>query len=125
MKCEKENRVFKIHETGYHKSAKLILADWVNGIPEYPLTVKDNFVIIPDVVCISDGVISCAYEIIHSNPLTGRKLAMYDYWAYMNGTSITVFGVSADFILAQTDKPGYISSDCYIIDPLNTEQCTF
>ena len=110
---------FKSIETGYHKSAKLILAKWVAGIIEDPLTVRNEFIIIPDVICITDGIITHAYEIIHSNPITGRKLAMYDYWAYMNGTSITVFGVSSDFVLAQTDKPNYISADCYIIDPCN------
>ena len=46
---------FKECETGYHKSAKLILAEWVGGVTKYPLTVGGSFVIVPDVVCFVEG----------------------------------------------------------------------
>ena len=125
MNREKENRVFKVNETGYHKSAKLILAEWVNGIPEYPLTVRGAYVIVPDVVCFIDGILNCAYEVTYKNPLSGRKLGLYEYWAYMNNTTLAVFEVNADYILKQTEKPSFIKSEYYIIDPYNFEQCTF
>lgn len=124
MNQEKTKLLFKQIETGYHRSAKEILAAWVNGIQEYKLMHKDSIVIVPDVVCIENGVIIFAYEVTHSNKLTGKKLAMYDYWCYMNRCSLTLFEVSADYILAQTEKPSYISADCYIIDPNNYESCT-
>ena len=52
---------YKHIETGYHKAAKEILSDWIGGILEYPLTVRNEFIIVPDVVCIRDGVLVAAY----------------------------------------------------------------
>lgn len=38
-------------------------------------------------------------------------------WCYRNATELTVFEVSADYILSQTDKPDFIrAKECYIID---------
>lgn len=107
---------FKVNETGYHKSAKEILATWVNGLVEYEFYLDGSILFIPDVTCFKDGILDSIYEVVYSHPLTGRKLGMIQYWCYRNSKDLSVFEVSADFILAQTVKPERIEGEYYSIN---------
>jgi hypothetical protein len=118
-----KKHLFKIKETGYHKSAKQILAEWVNGLVEQPFTVDGSIVFIPDVTVYKEGVLDCIYEVVHSHPLTGHKYGMIQYYCYKEVKELTVFEISADYILAQTTKPERLETmECYIVDPFEYEE---
>ena len=114
---EKKSRPFKRNETGFHKHAVMELASWVNGVAELPFTVDDKIVFVPDVTVFKEGILDKIYEVVYSNPVDGKKLAMMQYWSYVNQISFSVFEISAEYILAQTEKPEYIrTNECYLID---------
>jgi hypothetical protein len=94
------NRRFKKNETGYHKYAVTQLAEWVGGQTEVPFYIDSEIVFVPDVVCGTD-----LYEVVYTHPVNGRKLGSIQMWSYFNSTDLSVFEVSADWILAQTEKP--------------------
>jgi len=107
---------FKQNETGYHKSAKQILASWVDGILEQPFYVEGKIVFVPDVTVYKNGVLDCIYEIVYSHPLTAHKYGLIQFYCYKNFCDLTVYEISADFILAQTKKPERIEvMECYTI----------
>ena len=111
-----KNRRFKRVETGYHKSAVEILCKWVDGIPEQPFYVDNKMIFVPDVVCYKNGIIDCIYEVVYCNPLSGKKYGLIQYWCYRNLTDLTVYEISADYILSQTEKPEIIQSmECYTV----------
>jgi hypothetical protein len=92
------------------------LAEWVNGKMEVPFEIDGQIAFVPDVVT-NDRL----YEVVHSNPIHGRKLALMQYWSYRNRTDLVVFEVSAEFILRQTEKPEIIEPfNCYIISCYET-----
>jgi hypothetical protein len=108
---------FKKNESGYHKSAVHILAEWVGGTIEEPFYIDSVIAFVPDVTCRENGVITCLYEVVHKHFIDGRKLDMMQMWSYFNYQSLTVYEVSADFILKQTEKPNFIDTmECHIID---------
>lgn len=114
---------FKKHETGYHGSAVYILSQWVGGIIEMPFVMDSSIVFVPDVVKMSNGVVQCLFEVVYSHPVNGKKLGMMQYYCYRNFTSLTVYEISADFILKQTEKPKELKfSECYTIDPWADEE---
>lgn len=96
---------FKKTETGYHKYAVMELAEWVGGRTEVEFKIDDRIVFVPDVVTYKDGHVDTMYEIVYSHPIDGKKLAWMQYYSYVNSTPLTVHEVSAEFILAQTEKP--------------------
>lgn len=111
-----KNHPFKINESGYHKSAKEILAKWVNGKIEQPFEVNGKAVFVPDVTCYKNGILECIYEVVHSNPLSAHKYGLIQFWCYKNFTDLTVYEISADYILAQTEKPERIETmECYTV----------
>lgn len=111
-----KNRRFKKIETGYHKAAVEILAQWVNGVTEQPFFVEGKIIFVPDVVCYKNGIIDCIYEVVYSNPLSGKKYGLIQYWCYRNLTDLTVFEISADYILSQIEKPEIIQTmECYTV----------
>lgn len=115
VKVTKKPR-FKVNESGYHKSAKEILASWVNGVTEQPFCVDGKIVFVPDVTCYKNGVLECIYEVVHSHPLTAHKYGLIQYYCYHNFCDLTVFEISADYILAQTKKPERIETmECYTV----------
>jgi len=119
---EKKNRPFKDNQTGYHRSAVNILAEWVTGVKEQPFCIEGSIAFVPDVTCFKDGILDCIYEVVHSHPLDGKKLGMMQYYCYRNLTELTVHEISTDYILKQTEKPGRIESiESYIIDPFEYE----
>jgi hypothetical protein len=123
MKQRKKKPHFEKNETGYHKHAVRQLAKWVKGKIEVPFEVDGKILFVPDVVCYNGNVINCIYEIVYSHPLTGKKLGLIQYWCYRNCTELTVFEVSADYILKQTKKPYRIETmECYIISPFQNEE---
>ncbi len=108
---------FKSVQTGYHKWAVRQLAYWVNGETEEPFLYDGSIVFVPDVTVRNDGILTTIYEVVYKHPINGRKLGMIEYWCYMTGTQLTVFEVSADYILAQTEKPDRIEiMECYEIN---------
>ena len=114
---------FKVIETGYHKSAKQILASWVNGKLEVPMKVHGKIVFVPDVAVYKNGILDCIYEVVHTHPLTGYKYGLIQYFCYMNVCELTVFEISADYILAQTAKPDPIMvKECYVVNPFEYEE---
>ena len=111
---------FKKNETGYHKFAVKELASWVNGIPEQPFYIDDSILFVPDVTCYKDGVLDSLYEVVYSHPLSGKKLGLIQEWCYRNASELSVFEVSADFILKQTKKPERIGTmEYYNIEVIN------
>ena len=118
MKLKNQKHHFEKKETGYHKYAVMELAKWVNGEAEKEFKMNGKTVFIPDVTCTQNGVITCVYEVCHSHPVDGYKLGMIQYWCYMNGTAITVYEVSADYILSQLGRPERIETmECYTVNP--------
>ena len=116
MKLKKQKHPFEKCETGYHIGAVEILARWTGGIIEPEFRVENSIVFIPDIACYENGILKSIYEVVYTHPLTGRKLGLIEYWCYRNGTELTIFEVSADYILAQTNKPERIQTmECYII----------
>jgi hypothetical protein len=119
----KKKSRFKKHETGYHASAVKILAGWVNGKIEQKFYHDGQFIFVPDIVCYKNGIIDCIYEVVYSHPLSAKKYGLIQYWCYMNVKELTVFEVSADYILKQTSKPDYIRSmECYLVSPFEYEE---
>jgi len=119
MNREKRTHPFKVCQTGYHEFAVIRLANWLNGIIEYPFKVDNNILFISDIACFENGILNSIYEVVYSYPLTGRKLGLIEYWCYLNSTSLIVYEISADFILKQIAKPDIIQTmEMYIIDPL-------
>jgi hypothetical protein len=114
---------YKVKESGYHESAKNILAKWVNGVTEVPFRINGRIEFVPDVTVYENGIIKCVYEIVYSHPLTALKYGMMQYYCYHNFTSLTVYEISADFILKQTEKPERLEfMECYTIDIFEYEQ---
>jgi hypothetical protein len=108
---------FKKNESGYHKSAVHILAGWVKGTIEEPFYIDSVIAFVPDITCLENGVITCLYEVVHKHFIDGHKLDMMQMWSYFNYQSLTVYEVSADLILKQTEKPKIIETmECHIID---------
>ena len=121
MKQNKLRSRFEKKETGYHRHAKMELTEWVNGEMEKEFKVDGKTVFIPDVICVKNGIIDCVYEVLYSHPINGYKLGMIQYWCYMNGVELTVYEVSAEYILKQTAKPDRIETiECYTINPFET-----
>ena len=119
----KMNRRFKKIESGFHESAKNILASWVGGITEQEFRIDGQIVFVPDVVVYENGIIQCIYEIVYKNQFTGHKLGRIQYYCYRNITELTVHEVSYDFILRQTEKPERIEDiNCFIIGPFEYEE---
>jgi hypothetical protein len=123
MKQTKKILHFEVKESGYHESAKNILAKWVDGMTEVPFRVNGRIVFVPDVTVYENDVIKCVYEIVYSHPLTAKKYGIMQYYCYRNFTSLTVYEISADFILKQTEKPERLEfMECYTIDMFEYEQ---
>jgi hypothetical protein len=123
MKQLRKMPLFEIKESGYHESAKNILAKWVGGIIEVPFKVDGKTLFIPDVTVYENELVKCVYEIVYSHPLTVEKSGKMQYYCYRNFTSLTVYEISADFILKQTCKPECLEfMECYTIDLFEYEQ---
>jgi hypothetical protein len=123
VKLKRKKRLFKINESGYHRSAKEILASWVNGIIEEKFYVDGKIVFVPDVTVYENGVVKCIYEVIHKNQFTGHKYGLMQYYCYKNFTTLTVYEISSDYILEQTQKPQRIKAkECYTIDMFEYEE---
>lgn len=109
---------FEKKETGYHKYAVEELATWVQGVVEQPFYIEDKIAFVPDIVCYKDGILDSFYEVVHSHPLNGHKLGLIMDWCYRNATEVSVYEVSADYVLAQIKKPDRIMTmECYVINP--------
>ena len=121
MKKTIMSRPFKKNETGYHKHAVIQLAEWVNGIIEKPFYIDSVIAFVPDVVCYENGVITTMYEVVYSHPINSKKFGMIQAWSYFNSSEFSLFEVSADWILKQTEKPDYIRTmEYYDISLLKT-----
>lgn len=99
---------FKKNETGYHKYAVKQLAEWVGGEIEKQFFIDSMIAFVPDVACYENNVLKSIYEIVYSHPVDGKKLGQIQNWCYRNATELSVFEVSADWILKQTEKPDVI-----------------
>ena len=110
MKRMKQIRPFKKNETGYHKHAVKQLAEWVNGVIEKEFYIDSSIAFVPDISCYKNGVLTDIYEVVYSHPITGKKLGVIQNWCYRNATELSLFEVSADWILKQTGKPERIET---------------
>lgn len=106
----KKKSRFKKKETGYHKYAVSQLAEWVNGKIEVEFYIDSAIAFVPDVSCYENGILTKLYEVVYSHPVDGKKLGMIQAWCYFNSTGLSVFEVSADWILKQTEKPERIET---------------
>lgn len=119
---EKKKSPFKVNESGYHRSAKEILASWVNGKVEQKFYVDGKYVFVADVAVYKDGKLDFVYEIVHTHPMTGRKYGMIQFYCYKTISQITVFEVSSHFILNQTEEPAEIEAiEKYVVGPFEYE----
>lgn len=117
MNQEKQKSLFEKKETGYHKYAVAVLSFWLDGIREQCFKIDGCIVFVPDVTVYRNGIITSIYEVVYSHSFTGRRLGLIEYWCYRNATELTVFEVSADYVLNQLEKPERIETmECYIID---------
>ena len=99
---------FKHKESYKHKMAKTVLAEWTDGIMEEPFCVDGQYLFVPDVMVRENGVIKTIYEVVNTHSFTGKKLGIIQEWCYRNATELSVFEISADYILTQTEKPDQI-----------------
>lgn len=77
---------------------------------------------IPDIACYKNGILTSIYEVIYSHALTGHKLGLIQYWCYLNSKAISVFEISADYILSQIEKPEILETmEYYDIDPFQNK----
>jgi hypothetical protein len=114
---------FKKNESFKHKCAVEVLAAWVNGVIEKPFYVEDKIAFVPDVSVYKNGILQCIYEVVNSHPLTALKYGMIQYYCYMNKIDLTVFEVSAEWILKQCEKPErIIPMECYIVSLMEYEE---
>jgi hypothetical protein len=119
MNQNQKKHHFEVNESGYHKYACDLLASWVNGIREQEFKIDNKTAFVPDVTCYKNGVLDSIYEVVYKHPMTGRKLGLIEYWCYSNATELTVFEMSSDYVLAQTERPERIETmECYVINPL-------
>lgn len=117
MSHDKRKYLFKDNQTGYHRAAVNILAEWVCGQTEQPFYVNEGIIFVPDVVVYKEGILDSIYEVIYMNAFRGRKLGFIEYWCYVNAKDLSVFEVSADWILSQKEKPERIETmECYEIN---------
>jgi len=108
---------FKINESGYHKFAKQQLSEWVGGEMEQPFYIDGEIAFVPDITCKDNGIVTRLYEVVYSHPIPGIKLGRIQMWSYFNNTEFSVYEVSHDWILKQTEKPDRIVCiDYYDID---------
>lgn len=122
MSQEQKKCHLEANESGFHKYAVRELSSWVNGIRDQHFKIDGITAFVPDVTCYKNGILDSIYEVVHTHPLTGKKLGMIEYWCYRNATELSVFEVSADFILRQTNKPERIETmECYLINPFENE----
>jgi hypothetical protein len=120
---KKRSLLFKKNETFYHKCAVETLALWVKGIIEQPFCVDGKIVFVPDVACYKNGILDCIYEVVHKHPLTGHKYGLIQYYCYRSIKELTVFEISADFILSQKSKPDRIETmECYTVSPFECDE---
>ena len=105
MNHDRQKSHFKDNQTGYHRAAVNILAEWVNGSTEEKFYLQDQFYFVPDVTVYKNGEPNILYEVVYKNEFTGQKLGKIQYWCYVNAFDLSVFEVSAHWILRQTQKP--------------------
>jgi len=109
---------FKKKESGYHSAAVKILAEWLDGVIEKEFYLDGRIVFVPDVTVYKNDVLVSIYEVYHTHPLDGKKLGLIQEWCFRNQTDLSVFEVSADYILTQTEKPEFVRvMSCHIVDP--------
>jgi hypothetical protein len=117
MKLQMKKHHFKVKETGYHHEAVKVLARWIKGKRERMFSIDGYPAFVPDITCYDNGIVRCLYEVAYTNPISGKKLGLMQYWSYRNNTPLTIYEVSAEFILKQIGKPEFIECfNVHIID---------
>ena len=119
MSQREKKPLFEKGETGYHRFACMELAKWIGGVVnDEPFKVDGVFMFTPDVVTYDNNIITGLYEVVKTHPVNGKKLGRIQYWCYRNFTELSVYEISADYILAQIEKPEFIQfMNVFIIDP--------
>lgn len=117
-----KNRRFRKNETFKHKCAVEVLATWVNGIIEKPFLLDGLIVFVPDIAVYKNGILTAIYEVVNSHPLSSKKYGLIQYFCYRSVQELTVYEVSAEYILSLKEKPEYIQSmECYTVNPFEYE----
>jgi len=117
MNQPKKKRLFKKCETYLHHEAVKILRRWVKGKREVRFELDGYPVFVADVATYDNNIVQRVYEVTYKHPVDGKKLGMIQYWCYRNMTPLTVFEVSAEYILKQIKKPEVIDHiNCFVID---------
>jgi hypothetical protein len=99
---------FKKKESFKHECAKDVLAKWVDGVTEEIFYIEESYLFIPDVTVRINNKLIAVYEVVNAHAFTGKKLGLMQEWCYRNATDLSVFEISADYILAQTEIPNPI-----------------
>jgi hypothetical protein len=101
----RETSPFEDIQSGYHRSAVDILRKWTGGKKEMKFYLQGQYYFVPDITIMKNKVPVILYEVIHKHDFTGKKLGRIQFWCYCNAVDMTVYEVSADWILSQVKKP--------------------
>jgi len=104
MKQAKKRPPFKIIETYFHHEAVKILRRWVRGKREVRFDIDGYPAFVADVATFDNDIVQRVYEVTYKHPIDGKKLGMIQYWCYRNMIPLTVFEISAEYILKQIKK---------------------
>lgn len=117
MKQKRKMHPFKKVETFMHHEAVKILRRWVKGRREVQFDVDGYPAFVADVATYDEGFVQRLYEVTYKHPIDGKKLGMIQYWCYRNLTPVTVFEISAEYILNQKTKPDNIAYiECFEVE---------
>ena len=119
MKSQMKKHHFEKKESFRHKCAVEILASWVGGVTEQKFYLDGKIEFVPDVAVYENGVLTSIYEVVNSNPLSSHKYGIIQYWCYLNCKDLTVYEVSAEYILDQLEKPDQIRRNSGSINKYN------
>lgn len=101
---KKMKQKYRSEETYKHYLAKRILNNWLSQ--SFIVREEENFIFFkPDLSVYTEDGLNSFYEVEYKNGMTGRKLNIMMYWAYINDIHIPVYEVSSDWILNQCRKP--------------------
>ena len=111
MNHSKQTFHFNDIQSGYHRSAVRILADWTGGKKEKKFLMDGKYYFVPDVTVLKNKVPIILYEVVYKHGLNGKKLGRMQYWCYRNAIDMKVCEVSAHWILSQIEKPEEIKTE--------------
>lgn len=118
-KRRKYTAVLKDDKESYkHAHAKAVLMEWLGSDARQEVEfINGGWRFIVDVVDYAEGHIQAFYEVTHTHPVDGLKLAKMQYYCYVNNLDVPCYEVEAEYILRQVEKPEKIEKFTYELNP--------